>query len=116
MEHDAIAWIGCFENDFINKLFFKNGPRWWVAVFEYLSQNGRVTRILEVGANRIFDVIEKGFGAGIPVAFGSWLVSIGDSYQKGRDFILGEGIHFPVNEFSLELGKDELIILHRIIF
>jgi hypothetical protein len=37
---------------------------------------------LEVGIDRIFDVIEKGFEAGIPIAFGGRLVSVGDFCQK----------------------------------
>jgi hypothetical protein len=81
-----------------------------------LSQNGSVTRILEVGIDRVFEVIEKGFEAGIPIAFCGWFVSIGDFSQKGKNFIRGDGIHFPVNEFGLEMGKNELIIFHRVFF
>ncbi len=39
-------------------------------IIEYFYQNRRVTRILEVGINRIFDVIKEGFEAGITIAFG----------------------------------------------
>ena len=70
VQHDAIAWIGRFENDFIDQFLFENRPWGWFAVFEYFSQNGCVTRILEVGIDRVFDVIEKGFEAGITIALG----------------------------------------------
>jgi hypothetical protein len=42
-------------------------PRRWFADFEYFSQNGWVTWILDVGIDGIFDVIKEGFGAGTTI-------------------------------------------------
>jgi hypothetical protein len=45
---------------------------------------------LEFRVNRAFDAIEKGFEAGLPIAFGGF-DSIGEFCQKGKDFIRGDG-------------------------
>ncbi|MGD8659105.1 MAG: hypothetical protein PVH37_04190 [Desulfobacterales bacterium] len=78
--------------NFIDQLFFENRPWGRFAVFEYFSQNGCVTRVLEVGINRIFNVIEKGFEAGITVAFGGLFGSVSELGQKGKDLIRSDGI------------------------
>jgi hypothetical protein len=75
-----------------------------------------VTWILGVGIGRILDEIEKGFEAGITIAFGGLFGSVSEFGQKGKDLIWGEGIHLSITKFSLELGKDELIVLQCIFF
>ena len=116
MKHDAIAWIGRFENDLIDQLLFDDRPRWWFAVFEYLSQNGRVTRILDVDIDGIFDEIKECLEAGISIAFGGLFVSVRDLGQKGKDFIWGDGFQLSVAKFVWEVEKKVLIILHRVFF
>jgi len=48
---------------------------------------------LQVGINRVFDVIEKGFEAGITVAFGGLFGSVSELGQKGKDLIWRDGIN-----------------------
>ena len=59
---------------------------------------------------------QKGFEAGITIAFGGLFGSVSEFGQKGKDLIWGEGIHLSITKFSLELGKDELIVLQCIFF
>jgi hypothetical protein len=47
---------------------------------------------LKVGINRVFDVIEKGFEAGITVALGGLFGSVSEFGQKGKDLIRSDGI------------------------
>jgi hypothetical protein len=72
--------------------------------------------ILDVGIDGIIDVIEEGFETGITIALGGLFGSVSDLGQKGKDLIWGDRIYFPVTKFTLELGKDKLIILYRIFF
>ncbi len=89
---------------------------WRFAILEYFSQNGRVTWILEVRISGIFDVIEKGFEAGITVSFGGLFGSVSELGQKRKNLVWGEGIHLSISKFNLEPGKDKLIVLQRIFF
>jgi len=51
-------------------------------VLEYFSQNGCVTRIFDVGIDGIYDEIEKGFEAGVAIAFGGLFGSVSEFGQK----------------------------------
>jgi hypothetical protein len=55
-----------------------NFPLLRAAVLEDLSENWRVTRIVQLEINGIFDVIEKGFEAGVTVALGGLLGTFGE--------------------------------------
>jgi hypothetical protein len=46
-----------------------------------------------LGSIRVFDVIEKGFEAGITVALGGWLVSVCELGQKGKNLIRCDGFN-----------------------
>ena len=52
-KHDEITWTSRLQNEFIDQLIFEYRPWRWFAVFEYLSQNGCVARILYVRVDRI---------------------------------------------------------------
>ena len=47
---------------------------------------------MEVGIDRVFDVIKEGFEAGITIAFGGLFGSVSELGQKGKDLIRSDGI------------------------
>lgn len=59
-----------------------------------------------IGINKVFDVIKKGFKAGIPVAFCVPFCSAIEIGQIGKDLIWSDGISQPVTKLILEMGKD----------
>jgi hypothetical protein len=66
---------------------------------KYFSQNRRVAGILDIKVDCVADVIEKGFETGVAVSFGGLFGSLGDSCQKGQDFIRGDGFQFSITKF-----------------
>jgi len=71
----------------------------WTAGPEYFSQNGRVTRVLDLEINSVADVVEKGFKARIAISFGGLFGALGYAGQKGQDFIWGDGFQISVTKF-----------------
>ena len=51
------------------------------------------------------DVIEKGFEAGVTIALGGLRVAIGESGQKGKNLIRGDGFQVSFTKFVVEAGK-----------
>ena len=89
-----------YENDIpIDQLLFEDRPWGCFAVFKYFSQNGCVTRILDVRIDGIFDEIKECLEAGISIAFGGLFVSVRDLGQKGKDLIRGDGFQLSVAKF-----------------
>jgi hypothetical protein len=61
---------------------------------------------LVIGINKVFDVIKKGFKAGIPIAFCVPFCSAIEIGQIGKDLIWNDGISQPGTKLILEMGKD----------
>jgi hypothetical protein len=66
---------------------------------EYFPQDRSVTGILDIKIDGVANVIEKGFEPGVTVSFGGLFGSLGESGQKGQDFIRGDGFQFSISEF-----------------
>ncbi len=60
-------------------------------IFEYFPKNRRITGIVNLIVDGISDVIEKGFEAGIAIAFGGLFGSFGELGEKGKNLIRGYG-------------------------
>jgi hypothetical protein len=54
---------------------------------------------LDLKIDGVANVIEKGFETGIAVALGSLFGAFGESGQKRKDLIWGDGFQFPVTKF-----------------
>ena len=72
---------------------------------EYLSQDRRVVGILNFKINSVTNVIEKGFEAGVTIALGGLIVAFGESGQKGKNLIWGDGYQLSFTKFIVEAGK-----------
>ena len=83
---------------------------------EHLFQDRCFTGILEFRIKSIDDEIEKGRQRGETVSFGVLLVPGGHAGKKGMDFILSDGLDFPLAKFSLEFRENELVTGERIFF
>jgi hypothetical protein len=70
-----------------------------VAGPKYFSQNGRVTRVLNLKINGVANVIEKCFETGVAVSFGGLFGSSGESGQKGQNFIRSDGLQISLTKF-----------------
>ena len=72
---------------------------------EYFSKNGGIAGVLEFKIDRVADVIEKCFEAGVTVSFSGLIVAFGESGQKGKNLIWGDGFQLSFTKFIVEAGK-----------
>ena len=96
LQHDSVAWIFRFVNNFINQVFFDDFPLLRALFSEYLSQDRRVAGVFDLKVDSVTNVIEKGFEAGETVTLSGLRVAIllvgserigfirGDGFQKSR--------------------------------
>ena len=71
---------------------------------------------MEVGIDRVFDVIEKGFEAGVAVPFSGLIVAFGEPGQKGKNLIRGDGFQISITKFVVEATKQKFIVFYGIFF
>jgi hypothetical protein len=55
---------------------------------------------LDLKINSVADVVEKGFKTRIAVALGSLFGAFGESGQKRKDLIWGDGFQFSFTKFA----------------
>jgi len=72
---------------------------------EYLSQDRRVAWVFDLKVDGVTNVIEKGFKAGVAIALGGLIVAFGESGQKGKNLIRGDGFQISFAKFIVESGK-----------
>jgi hypothetical protein len=72
---------------------------------EYFSKNGGIAGVLEFKIDRVADVIEKCFEAGVTVSFSGLIVAFGESGQKGKNLIWGDGFQLSFTKLIVEAGK-----------
>jgi hypothetical protein len=83
---------------------------------EYFSKNGGIAWVLEFKIDRVADVIEKCFEAGVTVSFSGLIVAFGEPSQKGKNLIWGDGFQISFTKFVVKTGKQKIIIFQRIFF
>jgi len=71
---------------------------------------------LNVKIDGVANVIEKGLDAGITVALGGLLGTLGELDQKGQNLIRSDGFYLPTTKLILKLFKKEIIISLRVFF
>ena len=72
---------------------------------EYLSQDRRVAGVFDLKVDGVANVIEKGFEAGVAVTLGGLIIAFGESGQKGKNLIWGDGFQLSFTKFVVEAGK-----------
>ena len=83
---------------------------------EYLSQDRRVAGVFNLKVDSVANVIEKGFKAGVAIALGGLIVTFGESGQKGKNLIRGDGFQISFAKFVVETGKQKFIVFYCIFF
>ena len=80
------------ENNFINQVLFNDFQSLRPLFPEYLSQDRHIAGVFDLKIDRVADVIEKGFEAGVPIVFCGWVGSVSELGQKGKDLIRSDGL------------------------
>jgi len=83
---------------------------------EYLSQDRRVAGVFNLKVDSVANVIEKCFEAGVAVSLGGLRVAFGESGQKGKNLIRGDGFQISFAKFVVEARKQEIIVFYCIFF
>jgi hypothetical protein len=83
---------------------------------EYFSENGGVAGVFNLKVGSIANVIKKCFEAGVAIALGGLIVAFGESGQKGKYLIRGDGLQISFAKFIVESGKQKFIVFYCIFF